>query len=109
MIIIQGFDANKIIGGASGYLRQEFRELELLDKITKLLPDHIYSTQHNVIIQQIQAWKGTTYILKNVLSAICWKHSDFMFMQNAVFCVYITNTAFFPSHLNKLELLKSLK
>jgi hypothetical protein len=35
-IIIQDFDARKITGEASGYLRQEFRELELLDEITKL-------------------------------------------------------------------------
>ena len=35
-IIVQGFDPKIITGGASGYLRQEFRELELLDEITKL-------------------------------------------------------------------------
>jgi hypothetical protein len=34
--IMQGFDPQKIINGISGYLRQEFRELELLDEITKL-------------------------------------------------------------------------
>jgi len=88
-IIIQGFDPNKIIGGASGYLRQEFRELELLDEITKLqysnlLPDHIYSTQRNVTIQQFQAWKGATYVPKDVHPAIHWKSSDFRFMQNAI-------------------------
>jgi hypothetical protein len=111
-IIIQGFDANKIIGGASGYLRQEFRELELLDEITKLqynklLPDDIYSTQCNVIIQQFQAWKGTSYIPKNVHPAIC---SDFMFMRNAVISPWqiIKNTkakseAFKPSKSNLLN------
>ncbi|KAJ7939700.1 hypothetical protein B0H13DRAFT_1539107, partial [Mycena leptocephala] len=35
-VIIQGFDSKKITSGISGYLRQEFRELELLDEITKL-------------------------------------------------------------------------
>ena len=35
-IILQGFDAQKMTGGASGALRQEFRELELLDEITNL-------------------------------------------------------------------------
>ena len=35
-IIVQGFDPNMITGGASGHLRQEFRELEVLDEITKL-------------------------------------------------------------------------
>ena len=33
-IIIQGFNPNKITCGAPGYLRQEFRELELMDEIT---------------------------------------------------------------------------
>ena len=35
-IIIQGFNPNKINCGAPGYLRQEFRELELMDEITQL-------------------------------------------------------------------------
>jgi hypothetical protein len=65
-IIIQGFDTKKITGGASGYFRQEFRELELLDEITKLqyenkLPNYIYGTQRNVLIQQFQKWKGIAY------------------------------------------------
>ena len=34
--ILQGFDPGKITGGATGSLRQEFRELELLDDTTKL-------------------------------------------------------------------------
>ena len=33
-IILQGFNAKKIMGGASGALCQEFRELELLDEIS---------------------------------------------------------------------------
>ena len=36
-LILQGFDSLKITGGASGALRQEFRELELLDEITSLI------------------------------------------------------------------------
>jgi len=35
-IILQPFNEKKITGGCSGFLRQEFRELELLDYITKL-------------------------------------------------------------------------
>ncbi|KAJ7163700.1 hypothetical protein C8R46DRAFT_901977 [Mycena filopes] len=35
-VILQGFDASKIQTKMSGHLRQEFRELEILDKITKL-------------------------------------------------------------------------
>jgi hypothetical protein len=33
-LILQGFDPKVITGGCSGALRQEFRELELLDEIT---------------------------------------------------------------------------
>jgi len=33
-IIVQGFNPKIVTGGASGYLRQEFRELEILDEIT---------------------------------------------------------------------------
>jgi hypothetical protein len=35
-VIVQGFNANTITKGASGWLHQEFRELEILDDITKL-------------------------------------------------------------------------
>jgi hypothetical protein len=35
-LIVQGFDAKKITGGASGALHQEFWELELLNEITCL-------------------------------------------------------------------------
>ncbi|KDR72371.1 hypothetical protein GALMADRAFT_73952 [Galerina marginata CBS 339.88] len=34
--ILQSFDASKITRGISGYLRQEFRELEILNKMTEL-------------------------------------------------------------------------
>ena len=52
-IIVQGFDPSKIMGGANGYIRQEFRELELLDQITKLryenaLPDDIDGHRRNL-------------------------------------------------------------
>lgn len=33
---MQGFDSQKLTGGLSGYIRQEFQELEILDEITKL-------------------------------------------------------------------------
>ena len=35
-VIVQSFDSSKLTGGISGSLRQEFRELELLDEITKM-------------------------------------------------------------------------
>src|SRR6202789_4718899 len=43
-VIIQGFNPSKITCGASGYLRQEFRELELMDEISRLIyEDHLPS------------------------------------------------------------------
>jgi hypothetical protein len=80
-IIVQGFDPKKIMGGASGYLRQEFRELEILDEITKLqydglLPKEIEGHRRNTIIRMFQDWKGTSYVPTNVHSAIKWSVTD---------------------------------
>ena len=80
-IIVQGFDARQITGGASGYLRQEFRELELLDDITKLryenkLPDYINGHRRNSLIRQFQQWKGTAYVPPKTHPAIRWGKND---------------------------------
>jgi hypothetical protein len=74
-IIVQGFDPKVITGGASGYLKQEFRELELLDEITRLkyegqLPSSVNGHRRNTVIRQFQEWKGTSYNPKNVHHAI---------------------------------------
>src|ERR1700723_2192851 len=66
-VIVQSFSPRLITCGASGYLRQEFRELELLDEITKLryegkLPDHIQGNFRNPLIRAYQKWKGTDYV-----------------------------------------------
>jgi len=65
------------MGGASGYLRQEFRELEILDEITKLhydgvLPNKIDGHRRNTVIRQYQDWKGTSYMPINTHCAIKW-------------------------------------
>ena len=80
-IIVQGFDPKVITGGASGYLRQEFRELELLDEITKLkyerkLPSSINGHRRNTVIRQFQEWKGTLYNPSSVHPAIRWHRGD---------------------------------
>jgi len=66
-VIIQGFDSKVITRGCSGYLRQEFREHELLDDITRLryegqLPDHIEGHLRNNLIRLYQQWRGTTLL-----------------------------------------------
>jgi hypothetical protein len=58
-VIIQGFNPSKITCGASGYLRQEFRELELMDEISWLrfedrLPSVLNGHLRNAIIRQYQ-------------------------------------------------------
>jgi hypothetical protein len=55
-LILQGFDARKITGGCSGGLRQEFRELEILDEITSItyagkLPVTVCGDTRNFLIQ----------------------------------------------------------
>ena len=80
-IIVQGFGEHKITYGASGYHRQEFQELELLDKITELkydnkLPNHINGNLHNAIIHQFQLYKGTGYMPDNVPQQLRWTLSD---------------------------------
>ena len=80
-IIVQGFDSKIITGKASGYLRQEFRELEILNEVTKLryhglLSDCITGDRRNVIIRQFQQWKGTEYVPPNVHPSIQWSEQD---------------------------------
>jgi hypothetical protein len=80
-IIVQGFDPKVITGGASGYLRQEFRELELLDEITRMkyegtLPGHIVGNRRNAIIREFQEWKGSDYVPSAVHPAIKWDKSQ---------------------------------
>ena len=62
-LILQGFDARKITGGCSGALRQEFRELELLDEITSItyaskLPLTVCGDTRNNLIKAFRKWKG---------------------------------------------------
>ncbi|KAF8582479.1 hypothetical protein K439DRAFT_1228957, partial [Ramaria rubella] len=67
--------------GTSGWLRQEFRELEILDEITKLryeknLPSNITGDRRNTIIREYQLWKGTSFVPKHVHAALCWSNDD---------------------------------
>ncbi|KAJ7452797.1 hypothetical protein FB451DRAFT_1050601 [Mycena latifolia] len=62
-IIVQGFTAKKITSGISGYLRQELRELEILDEITRLrceglLPRTVTGLYRRRLIRSFYAWKS---------------------------------------------------
>ncbi|KAF8587572.1 hypothetical protein K439DRAFT_1270669, partial [Ramaria rubella] len=62
-------------------LRQEFRELEILDEITKVrhekkLPTNITGDRRNTIIREYQLWKGTSFVPKHVHAALHWSNDD---------------------------------
>ena len=87
-MIVQSFLPRPITGGASGWLRQEFRELELLDDITTLayrsiLPKEINSLTRGIRIKQYRDWKGHDYVPKNVHRSIIWS-SNSPFIQASI-------------------------
>ena len=80
-LILQGFDPSKITGKISGALRQEFRELELLDDITDkhyqgktalLLGDDT----RNSLIKAYRDAQGPLYVPPSAHKAICWSKKD---------------------------------
>ncbi|KAH7905265.1 hypothetical protein BJ138DRAFT_1017962 [Hygrophoropsis aurantiaca] len=88
-VIMQSFDIRKITGGASGWLRQEYRTLELLDEITLLkynnkLPSFVDSHRRNTLISLYQQWKGKMHIPSRVPHQIEWSHADPFEIDNTV-------------------------
>jgi len=76
-LIIQSLQPNVITGGCSGWLRQEFHNLELLDEITKLafdsqLPLEINGHRRNTIIRQFRSWTGINYMPEKLHPNIKW-------------------------------------
>ena len=87
-LIFNSIHPSKITGGASGALRQEFRELELLDDITTLqfIPTKIaMADRRNVLIDHFRKWKGERYIPSAMHPAIRWSKTDpFLECQDSV-------------------------
>ena len=82
-IIVQGFEPRVITGGCSGYLRQEFREQEILNDVTRLryeneLPHSIDGNRRNTLIRQYQKWKGISFVPANVDEHLSWSDGDLM-------------------------------
>ena len=80
-VIVQGFNPFVITKGLSGYLKQEFKELELLNEITKLQYNGIFSKNiqgvtRNQLLREFQILKGTDFVPDNVSDAIKWSKSD---------------------------------
>ena len=76
-MIIKSLQPSMITGGCSGWLRQEFCDLEILDEITKLafhsqLVPEINGHCWNTLIRQFRTWKGLNYVAKNLHPTIKW-------------------------------------
>ncbi|KAJ7183739.1 hypothetical protein C8R46DRAFT_883813 [Mycena filopes] len=79
-IIIQGFDSKKITGGMSGFLRQELRELEILDEITRLryeglLPRSVAGLYRRGLLRSYYAWKKDSRDPPHFHAAMKWNSS----------------------------------
>ena len=79
--IVQGFTASKVQTGINGYLRQEFRELEMLNDITKLyydcqLPATVGGVTRKQVIYTFRQWKGQNYVPENVSEHITWSENS---------------------------------
>jgi hypothetical protein len=80
-VILQGFDLKKITGKASGALRQEFRDLELLDEITRLkyeskLHNSVMGERRNTLIHTYRLHRGLEYVPAAVHASIAWSNRD---------------------------------
>ncbi|KAI0337017.1 hypothetical protein BDW22DRAFT_1410109 [Trametopsis cervina] len=80
-LITQDFQDKHMTGGLSGYLRQEFRELEILDEITKLkfdrkLPAGVGGMTRNHLISSYRKQKGSTYVPRTMPSSLKWSEND---------------------------------
>ncbi|KAH7909264.1 hypothetical protein BJ138DRAFT_1011149, partial [Hygrophoropsis aurantiaca] len=88
-VIMQAFDRRKITGGASGWLRQEYRMLELLDEITLLkynneCPEFIQGHRRNSLASLYQQWKGRLYVPCRVPRQIRWNAADPLNIDNGL-------------------------
>ncbi|KAF8883852.1 hypothetical protein BD779DRAFT_1443621, partial [Infundibulicybe gibba] len=70
-----------VTGSASGALRQEFRELEILNEISRLrfegkLHQSVIGATRNELIKSFREWKGVHYVPQVVHKAIRWSSKD---------------------------------
>jgi hypothetical protein len=80
-LILYSVPKRAITGGVSGWIRQEFRDLEMLDEITTLrynkgLPSEVQGVTRRSLIYQYRKCKGEDYIPKSVHSAIRWNKNE---------------------------------
>ena len=103
-LILQNFDEHKITGKASGALRQEFRDVELLDEITKskyidILSDQVSGDTRHSLIKSYRSLKGDNYVPSLLHPALKWTGSDPMFYPPKLppASQNMTNTGYVPT------------
>ncbi len=79
-LIIGDFKASKMRSGARFALRREFRELEMLDDITRLrcenqLPVNVSGQTRAELLASYVAWRGPRYVPPNVPEALSWHNA----------------------------------
>jgi hypothetical protein len=79
-LVLQPYKKDKITGGTKGDLRQEFRELAVLDEITKLeyegkLPARVTGETRRELIASFRSWKGENYNPKNIHPSLKWNRN----------------------------------
>ncbi len=76
-LLIDSFNPSRIRGGAGRALRKEYRELELLDHVTRLstegsLPESVHGLTRGVLLQSYILWKGKRYVPPLVPPELNW-------------------------------------
>jgi hypothetical protein len=77
-LITEGLHGRK---EGNNFLRQEYRELELLDDISRLryeneLPDRVKGTTRNHLIFSYRQWKGEEFVPESVPINLRWSEND---------------------------------
>ncbi|KAF5344365.1 hypothetical protein D9758_013250 [Tetrapyrgos nigripes] len=82
-LILQGFNTNLLTGGIKnkGGYRQELRELELLDEITRLkylgiLSPSVFGDHRSSLIKSFRTVQGINFVPASVHKSIEWNDSD---------------------------------
>ncbi|KAJ7168098.1 hypothetical protein C8R43DRAFT_876954 [Mycena crocata] len=80
-VIVQGFESGKITGKLHGFLRQEFRELEILDEITRkraegVLPKWVCGIYRRQLIASYRKWKGSSADPDHFHPALKWASEE---------------------------------
>ncbi|EJD38105.1 hypothetical protein AURDEDRAFT_23898, partial [Auricularia subglabra TFB-10046 SS5] len=89
-IILQGFSPRKVQGGLPADIQSEFRDIEIMDDITRLefegcLPSSVCSTMRYTLIAQFIQAQGLTYNPPNMHQSLRW---DVNYARDLLFRTY---------------------